>query len=115
MIYSHKTILDHTGLYRVNYDEENWRLITAALNSPEYEKIDPLNRVQLLADALDLAWRGDVPYPLALGLLGYLQRETAYLPWRAGLSRLNSLDRLMQRTPKNGEFRVSSVFLTLHI
>lgn len=108
-------VLYHTGLYRVNYDEENWRLITAALNSPQYEKIDPLNRVQLLADALDLAWRGDVPYPLAIGLLGYLQRETAYLPWRAGLSRLNSLDRLMQRTPKNGEFRVStsSVLLTL--
>lgn len=53
-------LLFTTGLYRVNYDENNWQLLASVLNSPDYIKIDPMNRVQILADCLELAWRGDL-------------------------------------------------------
>ncbi|XP_046683122.1 aminopeptidase N-like isoform X2 [Homalodisca vitripennis] len=93
------------GLYRVNYDKDNWNLLADVLNSPDYTKIDVLNRVQILSDALDLAWRGDLPYPLAFRLVSYLKHETEYLPWRAALNTLNNIDRMMRRTPKYGQFR----------
>ncbi|XP_054279876.1 aminopeptidase N-like isoform X2 [Macrosteles quadrilineatus] len=94
-----------TGLYRVNYDDQNWQLISDALNGPDYSKIDTLNRVQILADVLDLAWRGDLSYRLAFHLLRYLKQEAEYLPWKAGLGGLSNIDRLLRRTPVYEHFR----------
>jgi len=93
------------GLYRVNYDGKNWALLGEALNGPEYKSINVLNRVQIIADALDLAYRGDLPYATAIKVLSYLRQETEYLPWRAGLSNLNNMDRLLRRTPNYANFR----------
>lgn len=48
------------GLYRVNYDQYNWALLTATLHSPKHTEINVLNRAQLLTDAMDLAQLGTV-------------------------------------------------------
>lgn len=93
------------GLYRVNYDDHNWQLISDALNGPDYSKIDTLNRVQILADVQDLAWRGDLSYRVAFQLLQYLKQEAEYLPWKAGLGGLSNIDKLLRRTPNYEHFR----------
>lgn len=69
-----------TGYYRVNYDETNWRLIAAYLNSDNFQNINPLNRAQLIDDAYNLARTGLLSYSIVFDLLDYVSRETDYIP-----------------------------------
>ncbi len=95
------------GLYRVNYDENNWKLLEQTLaNEDDYNKIEVLSRVQLLADSLGLAWIGKLDYERALNIVQYLQHETEYLPWRTGLSSLREIAAMLRRTPAFGYFKV---------
>lgn len=93
------------GLYRVNYDDENWNALAETLNSENFHTIGKLNRVQLLADALEFAWAGDLDYKLAFKILAYLKYENEYLPWRSGLSGLSNIDKLLRKTPSYGLFK----------
>ncbi|EDW84908.1 uncharacterized protein Dwil_GK12888 [Drosophila willistoni] len=71
-----------TGYYRINYDSENWRLITEGLiNRPH--KISPRNRAQLISDLYRFATSGRVPHATLLNLLTYLPNEDQYAPWSA--------------------------------
>lgn len=45
-----------SGLYKVQYDQQNWELLIKFLNGPRFKEISVMNRAQLVADALDLAW-----------------------------------------------------------
>lgn len=96
-----------SGLFRVNYDEQNWMLLQNSLMSEqEYSKIDPLNRVQIIADSLALAWNGKFEYTMAFNLISYLQHETEYLPWKTALSSLSHISHMLMRTPTYGYFKV---------
>uniref|UniRef100_A0A1B6D6B8 Aminopeptidase n=1 Tax=Clastoptera arizonana TaxID=38151 RepID=A0A1B6D6B8_9HEMI len=97
--------IQSAGLYRVKYDEDNWKKIALTLNSDKFKNIAVLNKVQLLADALDFAWGGEISYELAFNILNYLRNEDEYLPWKSGLSNLNYIDRLVRRTSKFGVFK----------
>ncbi|KAG8230286.1 hypothetical protein J437_LFUL010189 [Ladona fulva] len=83
-----------TGYYRVNYDDENWKLITDYLNSDNHVKIHVLNKAQLVCDSLNLAKAGYLNYNHALGLTSYLARETDFIPWS---SAYNPFDFLSSR------------------
>lgn len=96
-----------SGLYKVKYDEKNWNLLIEQLTGSEYGKIATLNRAELINDALDLAWSGEQNYAIALRLIGYLKQEKEYLPWRAALSTLSDVSRMLRRTPQYGLFKVS--------
>ncbi|XP_046393801.1 aminopeptidase N-like [Ischnura elegans] len=91
-----------SGLYRVNYDEENWKMIIDAFNSPEYEKIHVVNRAQVIDDAMNLARVGKLRYSMVFDLLNYLQQEKHYLPWRAALHNIAYIDRMLRRTGNYG-------------
>ncbi|XP_017779614.1 PREDICTED: aminopeptidase N-like [Nicrophorus vespilloides] len=65
-----------TGYYRVNYDEENWRLLTEQLMDRQLEAITPTNRAQLIDDAFDLPLSPDLSYTIALKLMQYLKRHS---------------------------------------
>lgn len=93
----------------MNYDEKNWILLQNSLiNEQEYNKIDTLSRVQLLADSLALAWNGKLEYTMAFSIVSYLQHETEYLPWKTALSLLGNIDQMLLRTSTYGYFKVSS-------
>lgn len=96
-----------SGLYRVNYDEENWSLLASTLNSPNYKNIHVLNRAQLLIDAMDLAQLGEMSYSLSLKVMIYLRDEKEFLPWEAGLGKLEPLKTVLSRTANYGIFKVS--------
>lgn len=45
--------IQHIWYYRVNYDEDNWRMITYYLNSKHFQKIRRVNRAALIDDAFN--------------------------------------------------------------
>lgn len=45
-----------SGLYKVRYDQRNWDLLIKFLTGPDFKQIGSMNRAQIIADALDLAW-----------------------------------------------------------
>ncbi|XP_067008196.2 aminopeptidase N [Anabrus simplex] len=84
--------IQETGYYRVNYDEDNWKLLQTALRE-ETANIHLLNRAQLVDDALNLARAGYIPYATAFNITGYLAVEEDYIPWLSGLNGLSFLNR----------------------
>ncbi|XP_039453704.1 aminopeptidase N-like [Culex pipiens pallens] len=86
------------GLYKVQYDYNNYRLIARYLNTQNFRKINAINRAQLIDDALDFSWAGLQDYSIAFSILDYLPTETEYIPWKAALTNLNSLDRVLSTT-----------------
>ncbi|KAH1012794.1 hypothetical protein HUJ05_011888 [Dendroctonus ponderosae] len=92
------------GIYKVNYDEKNWLLLSKALKS-DFTKIPTLNRVQLLADAADLGYVGHQKYDVFFDMLGYLKEETEYLPWKAALGKADALKNYLIRNPIYGVFK----------
>ncbi|XP_063599467.1 aminopeptidase N-like [Penaeus indicus] len=96
--------LQQTGYFRVNYDANNWELLTKQL-ADAHEVIHVTNRAQVMDDALNLARAGQLNYTTALGLNEYLAKETEYVPWRAALNNLDYLDAMLSATPGYGALR----------
>ncbi|XP_030371519.1 aminopeptidase N-like [Scaptodrosophila lebanonensis] len=88
-----------TSLYKVNYDEQNWKLLIETLTNGEFERIHVINRAQLINDALYLAWTGEQDYEIAMRLIEYLQREREYLPWKSAFENLKRVGRIVRQTP----------------
>ncbi|XP_070497871.1 aminopeptidase N-like [Chironomus tepperi] len=93
------------GLYKVKYDEQNYKLLVETLNSEDYNTINVINRAQLIDDAMDLAWVGRQDYGIALDMINYLKRESEYIPWKAALDNLRIVNRLLLRSPLYGVFK----------
>lgn len=91
----------------MNYDTDNWNLIIKELNE-NHINILPLNRAQLLDDALNLARAGKLPYSLALELTLYLEHDEDYIPWVATLNALSFLDRRLTDNEGYDNFKVQS-------
>ena len=53
------------SLYRIDYDHDNWRELSSLLKTPGMmERIDKLNRAQLVDDAMNLARADQLPYDI---------------------------------------------------
>lgn len=86
--------------YRVNYDLENWKLITQFLNDPQkYNEIPAANRAQLIDDAMNLARADFLDYTVALDVTKYLKHEKDYVPWKTAISNLLYIDSMLTRLP----------------
>lgn len=68
------------------------------LQTPNYVNISPVNRAQLIDDALNLARAGQLGYKTALKITLYLSRETDYIPWYAAVRAFDYLDGVLQGT-----------------
>ncbi|XP_064551050.1 aminopeptidase Ey-like [Drosophila montana] len=90
-------------LYKVNYDEHNWKLLIETLTNGDFERIHVINRAQLIDDALYLAWTGEQDYGIAMELIDYLRREREYLPWKSAFENLKRMKNIIRQTP-NFEF-----------
>lgn len=69
-----------TFYYRVNYDERNWELISNELNGPDFNKIHPLNRAQLIDDVYNFGIYGYIRLNYTLDLVKYVKQETDLIP-----------------------------------
>lgn len=108
MLYSF--FLKIIALYKINYDEQNWNLLSKTLKSEDYQKIPVLNRVQIIDDASEFAWVGLIKYNLLFDLLGYLKNETEYSPWMTAIENLNVLDIQTMQYPSHNLFKVTIGF-----
>ncbi|KAG5878428.1 hypothetical protein JTB14_026301 [Gonioctena quinquepunctata] len=93
------------GIYKVNYDEKNWKMITDFLQSETYHEIPTLNRVQLINDAADLAFVGNLKYDIFFDLLKYLRNEGEYLPWKAALAKISGITIHLKKSSIYGLFK----------
>ncbi|KAG7187572.1 hypothetical protein KM043_016642 [Ampulex compressa] len=83
-IFSEQWILfnvGQTGLYRVNYDIENWGLLTKS-----FKGLPQVTKAQLLADAFAAANAGLLNHTVPWDILQNLETETGELLWTAALS-----------------------------
>ena len=70
------------GYYRVNYDANNWKLLSNVLSSSDYNKIHVMNRAQLIDDSFNLVSAGYLnDYETAYDILKYLVNEDDFFPW----------------------------------
>lgn len=104
----HPRVAVPAGLYRVNYDEDNWsRLIGQLKTSPA--DIHVLNRAQLVDDSFNLARADALHYSVPLRLTSYLKTEDDVIPWYSlinGYSYL--LDRMRRNDTEHSELKVSA-------
>ncbi|CAH0778351.1 unnamed protein product [Bemisia tabaci] len=98
--------VQQTGIYRVNYDPENWRLLIDYLQNPKtYTLIAPINRAQLVNDAMNLARSGLLDYSIALNVTTYLEHELDYSPWKAAFSSFDFLDIMLAKSGHYYEYK----------
>ncbi|XP_065203828.1 aminopeptidase N-like [Planococcus citri] len=102
-----------TGYYRVNYDDRNWELLVKTLNDPDkFGVIDPVNRAQIINDALKLAHSGILKYSTALDITLYLQYELEYVPWMAAFGAFEYLNEMLRRTGSYDKFKDYLLFIS---
>ncbi|CAH0725375.1 unnamed protein product, partial [Brenthis ino] len=90
--------IQQTGFYRVNYDQRNWEMLVKVLNDKSrFEEIHPINRAQIIDDAMNLALSGRLDYKTALDITSYLSHEKSYVPWKAGLVALGYIDTMLSK------------------
>ncbi|XP_029172656.1 aminopeptidase N-like [Nylanderia fulva] len=73
--------LQQIGFYRVNYDDENWKLIARYLNSEQYTNIHVLNRAQIIDDSFHLMIQKKLNFSTFWELSSYLWQEKDYVAW----------------------------------
>ncbi|XP_071569022.1 aminopeptidase N [Temnothorax nylanderi] len=88
------------GYYRVNYDEDNWKMLIRYLKSNNFKNIHVINRAALLDDSFNLARAGYVNYSVPFDLARYLRRETEYEPWVAAVNNFNFLNHILACSPR---------------
>lgn len=98
--------LEMTGLCRVNYDKQNWDLLIETLKSSSFNKIPVLSRLQLIDDAADLAWTGQLSYDTFFRLYAYMDHENEYMPWKTAINNVMKLDVVLRSTRMYGQFKV---------
>nr|ARK20032.1 thyrotropin-releasing hormone-degrading ectoenzyme [Ampulex compressa] len=90
--------INRTGYYRVNYDEENWRLLGTALQE-NHEVFPAETRAALIDDIFSLAAVGLTKYETAFDFIKYMQmRERHYAPWAAFLHHTLKLNNHLYET-----------------
>ncbi|XP_070560620.1 aminopeptidase N-like [Ptychodera flava] len=96
--------VNHTGFYRVNYDEDNWnKLINQLLT--DHQVFGTQNRVTLVDDSLNLGQAQRLQYNISLHLMEYMKSERDPAPWMALENAMEYADRMLKRTSLYGDFR----------
>ncbi|KAM3967324.1 aminopeptidase N [Aphomia sociella] len=90
-----------SGFYRVNYDNNNWALLTLALRSDERTVIHEYNRAMIVDDLFALSRAGVMTYDRAWNIMSFLEMEDQYSPWIAAISGFNFVIRRLAGDPDN--------------
>lgn len=94
-----------TGFFRVQYDAENYRLLTNELISGDLKKIHPNSRSQILDDLFDFTKTHRLPDSLFFDLIRYLKNETEYAPWASANRAIAYISKQLDGTPQYQPFR----------
>ena len=86
--------LQHGGFYRVNYDEENWKLLASQL-SKDHKDINPVNRAELIDDSFNLGKAEYIDQLVFFDLIKYMEKEVDSLPFVPAIYGLNVISNLL--------------------
>ncbi|KAJ8733130.1 hypothetical protein PYW08_001428 [Mythimna loreyi] len=95
--------IKQSGLYRVNYDANNWGLIGTYLKSNNRQNIHKLNRAQIVNDLLYFVRSQHINRTVAFEVLDFLRSETDYYVWNGALTQLDWILRRFEHMPRAHE------------
>ncbi|XP_037811881.1 uncharacterized protein LOC119603780 [Lucilia sericata] len=93
-----------TGYYRINYDEQNWQLISDGLINRPY-RIHPRNRAQLMHDAYQFSVSKRLDHKILLNMMTYLKQEDQYAPWSTASGIVNAFNRYLSGDVNYAHFK----------
>ncbi|KAH9643199.1 hypothetical protein HF086_012861 [Spodoptera exigua] len=79
--------------YPVNYDQDNWNLLSNFLQSDKRNMIPELTRAKLLHDAWNLAYAGELSFVTAFNMTLFLKNERHHLVWDPVFTMIDHLGR----------------------
>ncbi|XP_066603306.1 aminopeptidase N-like isoform X2 [Prorops nasuta] len=82
--------IDQSGFYRINYDEENWKLLTNSFN-----ELPTITKSQLLSDSFAMANVGLLNQSLAWSILSKLRNESKKVVWLGAFESLTDIKNRM--------------------
>ena len=102
--------VENTGFYIINYDSEDWKILSKAL----YENaslLTPSDRANLIADSFYLSKADLLNYTISFNLTLYLSKEKHFVPWSIADQVLGFVKNILTTEYKD-DFRSYIKFLT---
>ncbi|XP_011882031.1 PREDICTED: aminopeptidase N [Vollenhovia emeryi] len=87
---------EEIGMFPVNYDTCNWKMLSQYLQGPDREKIPPLTRAKLLHDAWNLAYAGELCFGTALNMTLFLKGEKSHVVWEPVFTMIHHIGRRIE-------------------
>lgn len=87
---------EEIGMFPVNYDSCNWKMLSHYLQGPDREKIPPLTRAKLLHDAWNLAYAGELCFGIAMNVTLFLKEERSHVVWEPVFTMIHHVGRRIE-------------------
>lgn len=87
---------EEIGMFPVNYDSCNWKMLSQYLQGPDREKIPPLTRAKLLHDAWNLAYAGELCFGIAMNMTLFLKEEKSHVVWEPVFTMIHHVGRRIE-------------------
>jgi aminopeptidase N len=87
---------EEIGMFPVNYDSCNWKMLSQYLRGPDREKIPPLTRAKLLHDAWNLAYAGELCFGIAMNMTLFLKEEKSNVVWEPVFTMIHHIGRRIE-------------------
>ena len=87
---------EEIGMFPVNYDTCNWKMLSQFLRCPNREKIPVLTRAKLLHDSWNLAYAGELSFGIALNMTLFLKDERSHVVWEPVFMMIDHIGRRIE-------------------
>ncbi|KAK2586542.1 hypothetical protein KPH14_011433 [Odynerus spinipes] len=87
---------EEIGMFPVNYDSCNWKMLAQFLRGPKRETIPVLTRAKLLHDSWNLAYAGELCFEIALNMTLFLKNERSHVVWEPVFTMIDHIGRRIE-------------------
>ncbi|XP_014485888.1 PREDICTED: aminopeptidase N [Dinoponera quadriceps] len=87
---------EEIGMFPVNYDSCNWKMLSQYLQGPDREKIPALTRAKLLHDSWNLAYAGELCFSIAMNMTLFLREEKSHVVWEPVFTMIHHVGRRIE-------------------
>ncbi|KAK1121271.1 hypothetical protein K0M31_010578 [Melipona bicolor] len=87
---------EEIGMFPVNYDSCNWKMLSQYLQGADRERIPVLTRAKLLHDSWNLAYSGELCFGIALNMTLFLKEERSHVVWEPVFMMIDHIGRRIE-------------------